>query len=144
MTLLELERTLDLRSEIKLLSTRMKKLQKKGDFVGDYGLAHHSGKAVPYTIQGFAVKDEPALQKLKDRLKIRVVELEKQISVAELFIESVPDITVRVLLLARFVDCMTWDEAAKMIYKRMSADSARMTVKKYFATLKRAKICTRK
>lgn len=130
MTLKKLESIFELRSEINLLTARMKKYYARGDYVGDYG--YNANRAAPFTIQGVAAYDEPKLERLKERCRRRVLELDTKISEATAFIETIPDATVRVLLEARVVDGLTWDEAARMLYKKMSADSARMIVNRFF------------
>ena len=130
MTLKELEQIFALRSEINLLKKRMEKMQQKGDFVGDYGFKPNRGR--PFTIQGYAAKDEPKFERAKKKMIRQVSQLESTVGKAKSFIESVPDTTVRVLLSARFVDGMTWKQAASVIYTKMSEDAARKRVAAYF------------
>lgn len=130
MTLQEFEQISDLKSEINLLECRMGKMQKKGDFVGDYGL--NPNRASAFTIRGYAVKDEKRLEKLKVEHRIKKAELKAQEDKAEKFIALVPDATVRVLLKARFLEGWPWEIAARIIYKQMTADAARKRVTRYF------------
>jgi|GEM_PF-3550210 len=85
-------------------------------------------------IQGVAVKDEPALERKKERLREKVAKLQAQVEAAERFIDEIECPTVRVLTRERVLNGATWEKAAKVVYKKMSADSARMAVRNYFKT----------
>lgn len=132
MTLKQLENIIALRGEIAQLNRSMEKHYRAGDFVGDYGYNPNSGS--PYVIQGIAVKDEPVLERKKERLVKKIAELQAQVEAAEVFIDEISDTNVRVLVREYIINGATWDKAAKVVYKKMSADSARKCVKAYFET----------
>ena len=72
MTLRDLKNIIALRGEIAQICKDMKRHYAAGDYVGDYGLNCRSGRPVPYTISGLAVKDSPALEKLKEKCNRRI------------------------------------------------------------------------
>ena len=68
-------------------------------------------------------------------LKKRMSELEDMVMEAEEYINSIPESKVRALLTLKFIEGLTWDEAAKSIYRKMSGDSARIYISRYFEKL---------
>ncbi|MCL2216667.1 MAG: hypothetical protein FWB91_06550 [Defluviitaleaceae bacterium] len=77
------------------------------------------------------LKDESALERKKGRLQKKVAELQAQVEAAEKFIDEISDVNVRVLVRERVVNGSSWEVAAKVVYKKMSADAARKCVKEY-------------
>ena len=132
MTLKELENIIALRGEITQLSKSMDKHYRMGDFVGDFGINCGTGQNAPYLIQGVAVKDEPALERKKERLRKKVAELQSQVEAAERFIDEISDVDVRVLVRERVLNGATWEKSAKMAHGRMSPNAALQRVKRYF------------
>lgn len=132
MSLKELEKIVALRGEIAQLTKSTEKHYKAGDIVADYGLDGKSGEMRAYSVTGIAARDEPVLERKKVRLRAKVVELQAQVEAAEKFIDEIPDTNVRVLVREYIINGATWENAAKTVYKKMSAEAARKCVTRYF------------
>jgi hypothetical protein len=130
-TLKELSRIMDYRGEIKVLNARLNKLHKSGDLVVDYAKDYSTGKARAITLRGAASEDDIR----RTKTIARIHELEGLILESAKYIDTVPDIRVRTLLTLRYLDGKTWGEAAKLLYKKMSASAARMCVVRYFEAI---------
>ena len=63
------------------------------------------------------------------------MKLEQQVLEAEKFIASIPCSKIRTLFSLRFLEGEEWGQAAKRFYKKMTEDSARKTVTRYFEAL---------
>jgi hypothetical protein len=130
-TLDELEQIIYIKSEVEVLSKRLAKA-KKSEFVSDYAKDYSSGFERIITISGYAITDSDKVDKIHTLLECRRKELEDKVLEAEVYIASIPDSKIRTLLTLRFLEGKEWEETAKSFYKKMSADSARKTIVRYF------------
>ena len=133
MTLKELEQIIHMRSEVDVLRKRLEKERSKGNkFVADYANDYSTGQARTVTIQGYTTINTEKTNEINALIEARIKRLEKQIAEAEEYIDSVDDSKVRTLLNLRFIEGMEWDAVGKRFYKKMTADTARKTVARYF------------
>ena len=127
MTLKELKAIMALRGEISQLLCLLEKHYKRGDYVGDYGYNPDRKKVI--TISGYATKDSPAAE----RYRLKLSSLNEKIKQAEEFIDAIDDAVIRVLVREYVINNSTWEVAARAVYGKMTADSARMAVRRYFS-----------
>jgi DNA-directed RNA polymerase specialized sigma24 family protein len=66
------------------------------------------------------------------RLTGKIDELNNLVSNAEKFIENIPNPRVRMILVLRYIDGLSWHETAKEIYKKETGDNLRLFVKRWF------------
>lgn len=130
-TLDDFEQILDMKAEIQVLTKRLQNCY-KDDYVGDTAKDYSTGYERIIAIQGYAVVDFDKADKISEKIKDHKKNLEKKIFEAEQFILSVPDSRIRTLLTLRFLEGETWDNAAKKFYKKMTANTARMCIERYF------------
>ena len=131
MTLKDFEQLVYMKSEIAMLTRRLEKT--KGDkFVGDYAKDYSSGYERIITIQGYTITDTKKTGGIYALLEIRKHELEKQLLMAEQYIASIPDSKIRTILTLRFIEGQEWDEVAYNMYKKMTGDSARKCISRFF------------
>ncbi|MCL2225658.1 MAG: hypothetical protein FWB96_11890 [Defluviitaleaceae bacterium] len=131
MTQKELKQIIHIKSEMRMLTIRMKNA---GSTAGDYGLDFSTGKKRAFIIQG---KHAPEYYDTAAKLSARADELAALVSAAEKFIADIPDPQVRVILTLRYLEGKSWHDVAKAIYKDMTADAVRMTVSNWFKKNKR-------
>lgn len=131
MTLNDLEQIIYMKSEIEVLSRRLNKA--KGDnYVADFAKDYSSGYERIITIRGHAITDTNKVNKIAVILENRKQGLEEQILEAEHYIASIPDSKIRTILTLRFLEGEEWDDIAKRFYKKMTGDSARMCIARFF------------
>lgn len=134
MTLKELEQIIYIKSEIDVLTKRLKKLTNKS-YVGDYAKDYSTGYERIITIRGQKLMSAKKIDKLTDLLEKRKKALEESVLAAELYIESIPDSKIRTLLTLRFLEGEEWEVVAKKLYRHMTADAARKAVFRFFENL---------
>lgn len=134
MLLKDFEEILHMKSEIKLLRKRLEKACEDPNFAADYAKDYSTGFERIISIAGYPLKDLDKTKKIYDMLRKRLDKMEDMILKAEEFINSIPDneSIIRTLLTLKYIEDMTWDEAAKQVYKKMSGDAARKQVIRYF------------
>jgi len=136
MTLKDFEQIIYMKSEIDVLNKRLRREQSKGNqFVGDTAKDYRSGQGRIITIQGYTIADQKKIDEIWLILEARKLKLEQKVLEAEKFIASVPCSKVRTLLTLRFLEGEEWGQAAKKFYKKMTEDSARKTVTRYFESV---------
>ena len=131
MTLKDFEQIIYVRNEIKELSKRLKKVS-GSNFVADWVNDYSTGEARPISISGYDIADPEKVKKILILLERQKESLEDMVFEAEHFIASLPDSKIRMLLTLRFIEGLEWNEAAKRTYKKMTGDSARMSVVRFF------------
>jgi len=133
MTLKDFEQIIFIKSEIDTLTKRLNKEQSKSNqFVGDYAKDYSTGFERIITIQGYALADTKKIDKIWIMLETRKKTLEEKVLEAEIYIASVADSKIRILLAHRFLEGKTWEEAGQSKYFVMSEDAARKAVVRYF------------
>ena len=131
MTLKDLEQIIYIKSEIDALSKRLKKAN-ENDYVADYAKDYSTGYERIITIRGYAMTDINKINIISNLLEERKKRLEEKVFEAELYIASITDSKIRTLLTLRFLEGKEWDDVAKGFYKKMTADSARKSVIRFF------------
>jgi len=134
MTLEKLEQIIYMKSEIAVLGDRLKKASEH-EFVSDSVKDYRSGFGIPIVISGYALPNRKKVERLRRKIEERVANLAESILEAEEYIATVVDSKIRTLLTLRFLEGCEWREVAKRTSKRMTADSARMTVTRFFENL---------
>jgi AraC-like DNA-binding protein len=125
-------------SKIKVLTKEINLLRKKIQdlYNGDYthtdnivtdkvigSSAHFPYSTRSFKIEGFEQLDENCLKKrndLADRLSKRMGDLTAYLNKVYGYIESIPDGTIRLILIYKYVDCKTEEEIAKELYMSRS------------------------
>jgi hypothetical protein len=133
MTLKDFEQIVYIKSEIDMLNNRLRREQAKGNkYVGDTAKDYRTGKGRIITIQGYSIADSKKIDKIWLLLENRKTELETKVVEAEEYIALITDSKIRTLLTLRFIEGKEWQEVGKSFYKKMSADTARKSVHKFF------------
>ena len=133
MKLKDLEQIVFIKSEIDMLSKRLRREEAKGNqFVADYAKDYRSGQGRVITIQGYTIADRKKIDEIWVMLETRKVRLEEKVLEAEKYIASLTDSKIRTLLTLRFLEGKSWAEAGQSRFYRMTADSARKCVQRFF------------
>lgn len=131
MNLKDFEEIVHIRAEIEMLKKRLEKA-KNPSIVSDYAKDYSTGHEMIISISGYPLPDKVKSDKIIDMIKKHMAKLENRVLDAEEFINQIPDSRVRVLLTLKYLEGMTWDAAARTVYKKMSGDAARKQVQRYF------------
>lgn len=137
MTKQELNRYFWLRHEIRRQEKRLERLRNKptGEVVGDTVKDYRSGKGIPVLITGTPAEEltRPLMIKLlTDEIEKNIAESEKAVIDIEKYIQSIEDPKIRELFRCRFIDCMKWEELAKVNY--IDSGHARRLIRNYLKT----------
>ena len=131
MDLKNFDEIIDMRAEIKLLKKRLENAKDPG-LVADYAKDYTKGFERIISIVGFPLPDKAKGEKILGIIKKRLDELENKIVEAEEFINAIPESRVRTLLTLKYIEGLSWDDAAKNVYKKMTGSAARKQVMRYF------------
>ena len=131
MDLKKFDEITDMRAEIEMLKKRLENAKNPG-IASDYAKDYSTGFERVISIAGFPLPDREKAEKITGIIKKRLDELENKVVEAEEFINAIPESRVRLLLTLKYIEGMSWDDAAKSVYKKLSGDAARKQVTRYF------------
>ena len=133
MTLKDFEQLIAVKNEILVLNRRLEREQAKGNkFVADFAKDYSSGFAHAVTLRGYSIADSDKMGRIRTVLENRKDRLEKLVYDAELFIDSISDSKVRMILTLRYIEGEEWNDVAKKVYRKMTGDAARMSIIRFF------------
>jgi hypothetical protein len=136
LTLRDFEKILDERVEIEVLTRRLQKTyDARNQYTSDYAKDYRTGEARPITIVGYTVLDFEKADAISEKIKEHCKRLEEKIIKAEEFILQIQESRVRTLLTLHYLEGKSWKDAAKAFYVKMSDDTARLTVQRYFESI---------
>ena len=131
MEIKDFEQIVHIRAEIELLNRRLQKVYNP-DYVTDYAKDYSTGFGRIITISGYPLPDQAKSERIFALISTRIAELENLVVQAEECIHAIPDSRIRTLLTLKYLEGMTWDEAARQTYRKMTGNTARMSVVRFF------------
>lgn len=135
-----LEQYLDLRQEIKEISDRIARLERKLKRINEEGNVRYAvkggdGGQQTFHIEGFPVAEEDETKYLL-RKNIRLLEERKamaaeQVIEVEKYISSIDDSRMRRMVTLRYIDDLPWWKVANRMGKGYTEDSCRKQMERY-------------
>ena len=133
---------MDLQQEIEEVRGRIKRTEEQLDRIEKEGAVKDKvmggeGGNVPYTIEGFPVKEYSKKKTLLDARKNMLSNLEmdllEQVTSVEEFISGIKDSHIRRIINLRVIDNLTWNDVAIRMGVGYTKDSVRMTFERFMA-----------
>lgn len=96
---------------------------------GEGGIQHFKIEGFPYPELD---EKERILSRRKIRLELIKAQLDRQLALAEEYINKIPDSRIRRIITYKYIDCLTWVQVAHRMGKNHTADGCRMTIERFF------------
>ena len=123
MTKQQMEQLRNIPSEISAIENTL--ANPKMEYVNMYYKDYRTGKGVPKSRSEYAV-DQSEIKRLKKRLRKKVIKLRRLLADAEVFIDSIEDIDMRVILRSYYINGQTQEDVARLMHYDRSTVSKKL------------------